>query len=180
MRRRQFITLLGGAAAWPLAARAEQGMRRIGVLMPYAENDPEAILLVRALREGLRQLGWDEDLNVRLEYRWSASDTDAMRKLARELVDSRPEVILTDSTPPTAAVLRETQTIPVVFVRVGDPIGSGFVTSFPRPGRNATGFNNFPFTITSKWLELLREIVPRTIRVMFLFNPQTAPYAQRF
>jgi ABC-type uncharacterized transport system substrate-binding protein len=103
-----------------------------------------------------------------------------MRKLARELVDLRPDVILTDTTPVTAVVLRETRTIPVIFVRVGDPVGSGFVTSFPRPGGNATGFNNIPTTITGKHLELLMEIVPRTVRAMFLFNPPSAPYAQRF
>jgi putative ABC transport system substrate-binding protein len=183
MRRRDFVTLVCGAAmAWPLAARAQQTewMRRVGVLMPYAENDSETSPRVTALREGLLQLGWTEGRNVRLEHRWSASDADAMRKLARELVDLRPDVILTDTTPVTAAALRETRTIPVVFVQVADPVGSGFVASFPRPGGNATGFNNVPVTMASKWLELLMEIVPRTVRVMFLFNPPTAPYAQRF
>jgi putative ABC transport system substrate-binding protein len=183
MRRRDFITLLGGAAAaWPLRARAQQSERmpRIGVLMPYAENDPESSPRVAALRQGLAQLGWTEDRNVRLEYRWSALDANSIRKLAEELVKLRPDLILTDTTPVTAAVLRETRTIPVIFVNVGDPVGSGFVTSFPRPGGNATGFNNIPLTLTSKWLELLMEIVPRTVRVMFFFNPPTAPYAQRF
>src|SRR5258708_25091538 len=183
MRRRDFITLVRGAAVgWPLAARAQQTerMRRVGVLMPYAENDPETLPRVTALRQGLLQLGWTEGRNVRLEHRWSAADTDSMRKLARELVDLRPDVILTDTTPVTEAALRETRTIPVVFMQVGDPVGSGFVASFPQPGGNATGFNALPLTMTSKWLELLMEIVPRTVRVMFLFNPPTAPYAQRF
>jgi putative tryptophan/tyrosine transport system substrate-binding protein len=182
LRRRRFVTLLGGvAAAWPLAARAQQSeLPRIGGLMPYAENDPEASPRVTALRQALQQFGWTEGRNVRLEYRWFASDADSMRKLARELVDLRPEVILTDTTPVTAAVLRETRTIPVIFVEVGDPVGSGFVGSFPRPGGNATGFNNIPPTMTSKWLELLMEVLPRTVRVMFLFNPPTAPYAQPF
>jgi putative ABC transport system substrate-binding protein len=107
-------------------------------------------------------------------------DPEAISRVAREIVDTRPDVILADSTPPTAAVLRETHTIPVVFVQVGDPIGSGFVASFPHPGGNATGFNNFPPTMTSKWLDLLMEIAPRTVRVMYLFNPPTAPFAQRF
>jgi putative ABC transport system substrate-binding protein len=138
-------------------------MRRIGVLIPYAENDPETSRRVGALREGLLQLGWTEGGNIRLEYRWSAPDPDSMRKLARELVDLRPDVLLTDSTAGTAAALDETRTIPIVFVQVGDPVGSGFVTSFPRPGGNATGFNNLPLTMTSKWLELLMEIVPRNV-----------------
>jgi putative tryptophan/tyrosine transport system substrate-binding protein len=183
MRRREFISLLGGAAAWPLAARAQQTERmpRIGVLMPYAENDPEAAPRVTALRNGLQQLGWTEGRNVRIEHRWSASDADSMRMLAGELVDLRPAVILTDTTPVTAAVLRETRTIPVIFVQVTDPVGSGFVTSFPRPNGNTTGFTTVPLTMASKWLELLMEVVPRTVRVMCLFDPPTSALnAQRF
>ena len=183
MKRREFMMLVGGAAvAWPMTARARRGerMRHIGVLMPYLENDPETLVRVTALRQGLLQLGWTEGRNVRLEHRSSSSDPESMRKLARELVDLRPDVILTDTTPVTEAVLRETRTIPIIFMGVADPVGSGFVASFPRPGGNATGFNNFPLTLSSKWLELLMEIVPRTVRVMFLFNPSTAPYAQRF
>ena len=155
-------------------------MKRIGVLMPYAENDKEASLRVTALHEGLLKLGWTEGRNIRFEHRWSASDPEAIAKLAREIVDLRPDVILADTTPVTAAMLHETRTIPIVFVQVGDPVGSGFVTSFQHPGGNATGFNNFPPTLTSKWLELLMEIVPHTARVMYLFNPPTAPFAQRF
>jgi putative tryptophan/tyrosine transport system substrate-binding protein len=184
IRRREFVILLGGsaAAAWPLAARAQQSERipRTGVLWPFAENDPEASARVTALRQGLAQFGWTEGRNVQLEHRWSGSDADSIRKLARELVDLRPDLILTSTTPVTAAVLRETRTIPVIFVQVGDPVGSGFVASFPRPGGNTTGFNNLPLTLTSKWLELLMEVVPRTVRVMCLFDPPTAPYAQRF
>src|SRR5260370_24121859 len=134
VNRREFITLLGGAAVWPFAARAQQGerVRRIGVLMPYAENDRDTSPRVTALRQGLQQFGWTEGRNVRLDHRWSASDADSTRKFARELVDLGPDVILTDTTPVTAAVLRETRTVPVVFVNVGDPIGSRFVASFPR------------------------------------------------
>ena len=183
MRRREFITLVGcGIAVWPVPARAQQPdqMRRIGVMMAFAADDPEASLRFTTLHEELRKFGWTEGRNIRFEQRRSGTDPEAISKVAREIVDTRPDVILTDSTPPTAAVLRETHTIPVVFVQVGDPIGSGVVASFPHPGGNATGINNFPLTLTSKWLELLMEIVPRPARVMYLFNPPTAPYAQRF
>ena len=183
MRRRDFIKgTVGSAAAWPLTARAQQSneIKRIGVLLPYAQDDPEASLRFTTLREELLKLGWTEGRNVRFEQRRSGSDAEAISKFAREVVDLRPDVILTDTTPMTAAVLHETRTIPVVFVQVGDPVGSGFVASFQHPGGNATGFNNSPPTLTSKWLELLMEIVPRTARVMYLFNPPTAPYAQRF
>jgi putative ABC transport system substrate-binding protein len=183
MRRRDFIKgIVGSTAAWPLTAQSQQSdqTRRIGVLMPFAQDDPETSLRFTALREGLLKLGWTEGRNIRFEQRWAGSDPEAPSKLARELVDSRPDVILTDSTPMTAAVLHETRTIPVVFVQVADPVGSGFVASFPHPGGNATGFNIYPLTMTSKWLELLMEIVPRTARVMYLFNPPTSPFAQRF
>jgi putative ABC transport system substrate-binding protein len=174
MRRRDFIKgTVGSAAVWPLTARAQQSneIKRIGVLMPYAQDDPETSLRFTALREGLLKLGWVEGRNVRFEQRWSGSDAEAISKFAREIVDSRPDVILTDTTPMTAAVLHETRTIPVVFVQVGDPVGSGFAASFQHPGGNATGFNNFPLTLTSKWLELLMEIVPRTARVLLLVRP---------
>ena len=183
MQRRKFITLLGGATvAWPLAAHTQQPeqIRVIGVFIPYAESDPARATNLSALRQVLQQLGWTEGRNVRFEYRWPTSDADLTRQLAKELVDLRPDVILTDTTPVTAAAIRETRTIPIIFVQVGDPVGSGFVAGFPRPGGNATGFNNLPLTITSKWLELLKEIAPRTVRVMLLFHPPTAPYAQRF
>jgi putative tryptophan/tyrosine transport system substrate-binding protein len=183
MRRRDFLRAAGGAAtAWPLAARAQQPerIRRVGVLGPLAKDDPETALRFTALREGLLKLGWTEGRNIQFDDRWSASNAEATRNLARDIVDSRPDVILTDTTPPTAAVLHETRSIPIVFVGVGDPVGSGFVASFPHPGGNASGFNNFPPTLTSKQLELLMEIAPHTARVMYLFDPPTAPYAQRF
>src|SRR5207253_1157272 len=129
------------------------------------EKDSETSPRVTALRQELRKLGWTEGRNVRFEHRWSASDAESMHKLARELVDLRPDVILTDTTPVTAATLHETRTIPVVFVQVADPVGSRFVASFPRPGGNATGFNTVPLTMSSKWLELLMEMMPRTVRV---------------
>ena len=183
MKRREFITIVAcGIAAWPVPARAQRSdqMRRVGVMMAFAEDDPEASLRVTTLREELLKLGWTEGRNIRFEQHRSGTDPEAISRVAREIVDTRPDVILADSTPPTAAVLRETHTIPVVFVQVVDPIGSGFVASFPHPGGNATGFNSFPLTMPSKWFELLMEIVPRTARVMYLFNPPTAPFAQRF
>ena len=183
MKRREFIAALGGAAAWPLVARAQQPerMRLIGMLMPFAEGDPETQQRVAALRQGLAQLGWNEGRSLRIEHRWATTpDEDARRRFAKELVDLQPDLILTNDTNMTAAVLQQTHTLPIVFVQVADPVGSGFVTSFPRPGGNATGFTNFPLTLSSKWLELLMELAPRTVRVMFLFNPPTAPYAQRF
>jgi putative ABC transport system substrate-binding protein len=184
MRRRDFIKVItGSAVAWPLAARAQQSdqIKLIRVLMPYAEGDAETSPRLTALHAALLKLGWTEGRNIRFEHRyWSAADPGAIPKLAREIVDSRPDVILTDTTAVTAAVLHETRTIPVVFVQVGDPVGSGFVASFQHPGGNTTGFNSYPPTLTSKWLELLMEIAPRTARVMYLFNLPTTPYAQRF
>ena len=144
MRRRDFIKVIAGSvAAWPLAAQAQplDQMRRIDVLMPYAEDDPETSPRVAALGEGLLKLGWTEGRNIQFDHRSSGSDAETISKAAREIVDSRPEVILTDTTPVTGAVLHETRTIPVVFVQVGDPVGSGFVASFPHPGGNAAFMN---------------------------------------
>ena len=181
MRRREFITLLGGAAAWPLAARAQQpgGKRRIGVLMGRAESNPEGQAWVAAFREELQKLGWAEGRNLRIDSRWSIpDDAETMQRIAKELVALQPDLILSHSTPTTAAMLQQTRTIPVVFATVSDPIGSGFVASFPRPGGNATGFTNIEPTMAGKWLELLKEIAPRVARVAFLFNPATAPYTE--
>ena len=181
MRRRAFITLLGGAAAsWPVAARAQQGerMRRIGVLMSLAESDPEAQARVAAFRKGLQTLGWTEGRNVRIDIRWAASDAALMQRFAKELIALQPDLILSHNTPTTASLLQQTRTIPIVFVVVSDPVGSGFVASFPRPGGNVTGFTNIEPTMAGKWLELLKEIAPRVARVAMLFNPATAPYAE--
>ncbi len=180
MRRRDFITLLGGtAASWPLAARAQlEGVRRIGMLMAHAENDPEFLAYVAAFREGLQKLGWTEGRNIRIDARWGAlDDAESRRRSAQELVALRPDVILAQNTPPTASMLQQTRSIPIVFVIVADPVGSGFVESLARPGGNATGFTVMEPTITGKWLELLKEIAPRVKRAAFLFNPATAPYA---
>src|SRR5262245_8023289 len=178
MKRREFITLLGGAAAWPLASRAQQGerMRRIGALMSFAESDPEAQARVAVFKEALQKLGWAEGRNILIEYRW-APDAEKIQPFAKELVALQPDLILTHGTPITASLLQQTRTIPIVFAVVADPIGSGFVASLPRPGGNATGFITLEQTMASKWLELLKEIAPRVTRVAFLFNPATATYA---
>ena len=181
MRRREFITLVGGGAiAAPLVARAQDRVRRIGVLMAYAESDPEGQVWIAAFREGLQKLGWAESRNIRIDYRWGASDVELMQRFAKELVALQPDLILTQTTLTTVSVLQQTRTIPIVFANVADPISSGFVASFPRPGGNVTGFTLFEPTIASKWLELLKEIAPRVNRVAFLFNPATAPYAEYY
>jgi ABC-type uncharacterized transport system substrate-binding protein len=183
VRRREFITLLGGAAvAWPLAAGAQQPerIRRIGVLMSFAESDPQAQARVAAFRKGLQMLGWAEDRNVRIDIRWAASDAVLMQRFAKELVALQPDLILSHNTPTTASLLQHTRTIPIVFVVVSDPVGSGFVASFPQPGGNVTGFTNIEPTMAGKWLQLLKEIAPSVTRVALLFNPATAPYAEYY
>ena len=184
MRRREFITLLGGAAvAWPLAARAQQTdrVRRVGVLMGYGEADPEAKALLSEFTQGLSELGWTDGRNLRMEVRWAPGDTDLMHTFAKELVNLQPDVILADSTPVTAALKRETSTIPIVFAAVADPVGSGFVASLPRPGGNITGFGSLETgSMASKWLELLTGIAPGIKRAAMMFNPETAPYIKSY
>ena len=181
MKRHQFITLLGGAAAaWPVVVRAQQPdrVRRIGVLMGFAESDPEAKAFFAAFREGLEQFGWAEGSNIWIDIRWaSPGDAQSILRFAKELVALRPELILSQNTPTTKALLQQTRTIPIIFTAVTDPVGSGLVVSFPRPGGNVTGLSMEP-TMAGKWLELLREIAPRVRRVAFLFNPATATYAE--
>jgi putative ABC transport system substrate-binding protein len=182
MRRREVLTLLGGAAAaWPLAVRAQQRerMRRIGVLMPLAADDPIGQARVAALREGLEKLGWTEGRNIRIDTRWTTTgNVESMQRFAKELVALQPDLIVTQSTPITTILLQETRTIPIVFALVADPIGSGFVANFAKPGGNVTGFVTIEPTMAGKWLELLKEIAPspRAARVAFLFNPATATY----
>ena len=184
MKRRDFITLLGGAAAvWPLAARAQspERVRRVGVLMGYAESDREAQASVAAFREELQKLGWAEGANMRIDTRWAGPDDPKSRQqFAKELVAMQPDVVLSHNTPTTAALLQLTRTTPIVFAIVSDPVGSGFVAGFPRPGGNVTGFLAMEPTMSGKWLELLKEIAPRVVRVAVLFNPTTAPYAEVF
>jgi putative tryptophan/tyrosine transport system substrate-binding protein len=176
MRRRDFITLVGGAAvASPLAARAQQPdrMRLVGVLMGYAENDPDAQSVVATFRGALTKLGWTEGSNLRIEVRWAAGDVNKVRTFAKELVGLRPDVILSQATVVTDALARETKTIPIVFVTVADPVASGFTTSLARPSGNITGFTAFEPTLAGKWVELLKEIAPRTVRVALLLNQAT-------
>src|SRR5438034_487073 len=183
MRRRNFIALLGGAAAaWPLAARAQQPdrIRYIGVLMGFPESDLQAQSFIAAFRDGLQKVGWMEGRNIRIDTRWAAFDAESRQRFAKDLIALQPDLILSHSTPTTAALLQQTRTIPVVFATVSDPVGSGFVASFPRPGANVTGFTNIEPTMAGKWLESLKEIAPRVNRVAFLFNPATAPYAEYY
>jgi ABC-type uncharacterized transport system substrate-binding protein len=174
MRRRQFITLVGSVAAWPLAARGQQPerLRRIGVLMAYA--NPTAQSMFTAFRGALTKLGWAEGGNLRTEVRWGRGDADEIKSYAKELVSLRPDAIVGHSTPVVVALVRETQTIPIVFVNVADPIGSGFVASLSRPGGNLTGFTTDNSALGGKWVELLKAIAPGTMRIALLFNPATA------
>jgi ABC-type uncharacterized transport system substrate-binding protein len=170
MRRRAFITLLGGAAAaWPVAVRAQSDrVRRIGVLMAIAADDPEAQARLTAFVQGLQQLGWTVGQNVRVDYRWGGSNADDLRKYAAELVALAPDVILAHSSASVAPLLWATRTVPLVFTIVADPVGAGFVESLARPGGNATGFTNFEYSIAGKWLELLKEIAPGVTRAAVL------------
>jgi putative ABC transport system substrate-binding protein len=176
VKRRHFITLLGGAAAWPLAARAQQAgaMRRIGVLMGWSESDPVYRSRIEVFVQALAQLGWAEGRNIRIEVRWTNGDVERAAVLAKELVALQPDLILAGTTPSTAALQRQTRTIPIVFAVVSDPVGSGFVASLPRPGGNITGFTNVEAAMGGKWLELLKEVAPRLRRVAIMFNPDTA------
>jgi putative tryptophan/tyrosine transport system substrate-binding protein len=177
MRRREFITLLSGATVWPLAARAQQGerTRRIGVLMGFGENDAEGTLWLSSFMRALQELGWVDGRNVRMDVRWSASNTERERIFAKELVSLQPDVILAHGTPVTAALRRETQMIPIVFGAVADPVGEGFIESLSRPGGNITGFLFSEAGMGGKWLELLKEIAPSVKRAAMIFNPDTAP-----
>jgi putative tryptophan/tyrosine transport system substrate-binding protein len=167
MKRRQFITLLGSAAVWPLTARAQQAerVRRVGVLMHLAADDPEGQPRITAFEQGLRELGWAVGRNLRIDYRWAAGDPDRLRKYAAELAVLAPDVILAGGgTPLVVALQQATATVPIVFVGVADPVGAGLVGSLARPGSNATGFTVYEYSISGKWLELLKEIAPRVTR----------------
>jgi ABC-type uncharacterized transport system substrate-binding protein len=171
MRRREFILALGGAVAtWPFAARAQQpnGMRRIGVLTNLAESDPEAQARIAAFLQELQHLGWIEGRNMRIEHRWGAGEADRIGRYAAELVALAPDVIMATGSPAVAALQQAPGIVPIVFVQVTDPIAAGFVESLARPGSNATGFTNFEYAISAKWLELLKEIAPRVTRAAVL------------
>ena len=177
IRRRQFITLLSGAATWPLAARAQQGdrVRRIGVLTGFDENDPEGKRRYSAFTQALADLGWTDGRNVQIDLRWLGGNINRIRTLAQELVRLQPDIILIVGTPATVDVQRETRTIPIVFSNVADPVGQRIVARLDQPGGNTTGFANFEASLGGKWLELLSEIAPGLKRAAIMFNPNTSP-----
>jgi putative ABC transport system substrate-binding protein len=180
MRRREFITVLGGAAVVSsFAARAQQPnrVRRIGVLLAYLESDHDAQSWVSAFRQELGKLGWVEGSNIHIDVRWATADVQLIERCAKELVALQPDFILTSSTPATAVMAQQTRTIPIIFAMVGDPVGSGFVESLSRPSGNLTGFTNNQSSLIGKWMELLNEIAPTVTRAAMLFNPTTAPLA---
>jgi putative ABC transport system substrate-binding protein len=177
MKRREFITLLGGAAAaWPVAARAQQGerMRRIGVLMNLAADDAEGQSRVAAFLQGMRELGWSSDRNMRIDIRWAGNDDERYRRYAAELAALAPDVFLASASPAVMALQQLASTVPIVFVGVSDPVGAAFVDSMARPGGRITGFTQFEYGISAKWLEILKEIAPRVTRVAVLRNPAIA------
>jgi len=187
MKRRDFIMLLGGAAAWPLAARAQQsgpmpviGVRRIAVLLRVAQDDPDAQRDLQNFRKGLWELGWTAGSNILIEYRYASADPAQMQTHAAELVGLPAEVVLAGGSLAVAALRRETRTIPIVFVRVADPVSQGFVASLAHPGANVTGFSSLEYELSGKWLELLKGIAPHLVRVALMFNPTTAPYGPGF
>jgi len=178
MKRREFITLICGAAVWPLAAHGQQKehVRRIGFVLGIAENDPEGHARITAFRQGLEALGWTEARNIRVDYRFAGGDPERVRAYVAELVASAPDLIVGHSTPVVAALKQATSTIPIVFAVVNDPVGQGLIASLAHPGGNITGFTFVDFGMIGKWLELLKEIAPRVARTGLMFDPDLAPY----
>jgi putative tryptophan/tyrosine transport system substrate-binding protein len=183
MKRRQFIALVGGAVTvWPFVARAQQGeqVRRIGILNAGAENDPQQQSWDTAFRQRLNELGWVDGRNIHVDYRWGAGSLDRLQLFAKELVALNPDVLVGVTTPATAALQRETKTIPIIFTVVSDPVGGGFVASLSNPGGNITGFINIEGSLAGKWVELMHEVAPSVSRVGVMYNPSTAPYAKYY
>ena len=179
MRRREFLGLVGGAAAaWPLGARAQQPdrMRRLGVLMAVAESDADVRKGIDIFQQRLQELGWKDGHNIRIDYRWGDADAERIQALAKELVDLQPDVLVGHSTPSAKGLLKQTRSIPIVFLTVTDPLGQGLVSSLSHPSGNITGFSVFEFSLGTKWLETLKQISPGIRRVTAIFNPETAPY----
>ena len=178
MKRREFISLIGGAAAaWPVAVRAQEPgrMRRVSVLLAFFDSDPEGQPRIAAFQHELENLGWTEGRNIQIEYRWASGDADRFRAFAAELVAARPDVLVAHTSPSAQALARATRTIPIIFAMVSDPVGSGLTASLSEPGRNATGFTIFETSMGAKWVEFLKQLSPRLARVGLLFNPATAP-----
>ena len=183
MRRRKFITMLGGAAAvWPLAARAQRGerVRRIGVLMSYIESDSEAQQQARAFSQSLEGLGWTDGSNIALDYRWRGPSPAQLQAPAVELVQLNPDVLLAGATPAATALKNATRSIPIVFANVADPVGQGFVASLGQPSGNMSGFGAFEFSIAGKWVQGLKEFVPTATEIGVIVNPETAPFYAKF
>jgi putative tryptophan/tyrosine transport system substrate-binding protein len=183
MRRREFIkTIAGSVIAWPLAVRAQQGeqVRRVGMLSLLAETDPQQQTWTSAFRQRLNELGWIEGRNIHVDYRWAAGSVDRVQLFAKELIALNPDVLVSVTTPATAALQRETKTIPIIFTDVSDPVGSGFVASLANPGGNITGFINIEGSLAGKWVELMHEVAPSVSRVGIMYNPSTAPYAKYY
>jgi putative tryptophan/tyrosine transport system substrate-binding protein len=178
VRRREFITLIGGAATWPLVARAQQSerMQRVGVLLGVAEDHVQAQLRVRAFQKGLRDLGWVQGRNIRIDYRFAASDPNRIREHVAELIKLTPDVIVGNSSPVLTALRQATSTIPIVFAVVNDPVGQGFISSAAHPGGNVTGFSFIESELVGKWLVMLKDVVPNLSRANLMFNPALAPY----
>lgn len=182
VRRRDFVAGIGAAAAWPIWALAQQAkqMRRLGVLMGYAEGDPDAQSWLAVFKQSLAALGWTEERNLRIDVFWAEGEVSRATAFAKKLLTLQPELILSTTTPVTDALHRETTSIPIIFLNVSDPVGSGFVESLPRPGGNVTGFINLESSLVEKWLQLLKEIAPQVTRAAVMFNPQTAPYVDYY
>jgi putative ABC transport system substrate-binding protein len=179
MRRREFVAALGGAAAWPLAARAQQGrMRRIGVLTALDASDPQVKAWLTAFEDGLQKLGWRQGRNLSIDYRWPGSDERRLQTSAAELVRTAPDALFAAATPALVALQRETRSLPIVFAQVSDPVKLGFVASLARPGGNITGFTTFEYSIGGKWLELLKDTAPATSRVAVIFDPDNPSQPQ--
>ena len=182
MRRREFITLLSSAAAWPFAARAQQTerMRRVSILMAYVESDPDAQQWTKAFSESLQELGWINGRNIQLDFHWAGPSPDQVRADAAEMVRLNPDVLMAAATPSVVALQHETRSIPIVFVNVADPVGQGVIATFAKPGGNTTGFGAFEFSIAGKWVQAIKEIAPSVIQIGVIFNPETAPYYRSF
>jgi putative ABC transport system substrate-binding protein len=183
MRRRDFIRVIGGAAVLrPFAARAQQAgvVRRVGMLSSLAESDAESQALVAALHQALAEFGWVDGRNLRIDHRWAAGDPRRLTAFAKELLGLQPDVVVGHTTPSVIALRNDTETIPIVFVQISDPIGTGFITNLARPGGNITGFTNFESSMGGKWVEILKEIAPGVTRIALLFNPETAPYVTSY